>query len=212
MPKMTITKKNLKLLQNESREFDILVETLLPLSNDYNGTKMKTIQSTLKLAFKEELVFEDMKKIERLSPDVHALSQNLEGFHSKFSEQVKKINTVIDTTFSKYRDQEEKSFDKKMDGFGKLQEKHKLWSIWSEYKISPSDMKKPFSDKPVESLSYESWGPTQKVKLGKIVTWLEMWKIADQVMKLSGDGHHQFIEAIIEDKKNPGHFKLSTGS
>lgn len=212
MPQMTITKKNLKALQNSSKEFDILVETIRPLSNAYNIKTMDSIQSTLKLSFKNPLVLEDMQKIERLSPEVHALAQNLDSFNSKFSEQVQNINTLLSATFEKYREKEEKSFDKKMEGFGKLQDKHKLWSIWSEYDISPSDMKKPFSDKPVESLTYESWGPTQQVKVGKIATWLEMWKVADQIMKLSGDTHHQFIEGIVEDKKKPGHFKLVTGS
>lgn len=212
MSKMTITKKNLKALQNCSKEFDILFETIRPLSNAYNVKTMDSIQSTLKLSFKNPLVLEDMEKIERLSPEVHSLAQNLDAFSSKFSEQVKNINTLLSLTFEKYREKEEKVFDKKMDGFSKLQDKHKLWSIWSEYSISPSDMKKPFSDKPVESLSYESWGPTQNMKVGKIATWLDMWKAAEQVMKLSGDTHHQFIEAFVEDKKKPGHFKLVTGS
>lgn len=99
-----------------------------------------------------------------------------------------------------------------MEGFNKIQNKNNLWSIWSEYSISPSDMKKKFNDKPVESLSYESWGTPQTIKVGKITSWLEMWKIADKIMKLSGDNHHLFIEDFVENKKKPGHFNLITGS
>lgn len=212
MSKMTITKKNLQLLQNASKEFDILVETIRPLCHVRNVKTMDTIQSTLKLTFNDPLVLEDMQKIEALSPEVSSLGQNLGGFSSKFSDQVNKINDLIDKAFKKYREAEDDAFDKKMDEFGKIQDKNKLWAIWSEYDISPKDMNKPFSEKPVESLTYESWGPTQKMKVGKIATWLEMWKIADQVMRLSGDQHHQFIEAIVEDKNKPGHFKLVTGS
>lgn len=212
MPKMTITKKNLQLLQNASKEFDILVDTIGSLCNARNLQTMSKIQSALRLTFNEPLVLEDMEKIEGLSPDVSVLAQNLGSFNSKFSDQVDGINDLIDKAFKKYRKSEDDEFDKKMEGFEKIQDKHKLWSIWSEYDISPKDMNKPFSDKPVKSLSYESWGPTQKMKVGKIATWLDMWKIADQVMKLSGDQHHQFIEAIVEDKNKPGHFKLVTGS
>lgn len=212
MPKMTITKKNLKLLQNSSQEFDILVNTIRSVSDEYNVKTMDKIQKILKLTFNNPLVLEDMEKIENLSPDLHSLSQRLEGLSPKFSEQIQGVQNLLSVVFEKYRSQEENDFDRKMNGFGKLQDKHKLWSIWSEYKISPSDMKKDFSDKPVESLSYESWGPTQSVKVGKISTWLDMWKVADQIMKLSGDTHHQFVEAFVEDKKKPGHFKLVTGS
>lgn len=212
MSKMTITKKNLKLLQNTSYEFDILVDTIRPLSNEYNITTMDKIQSILKLSLNTPLVLEDMEKIENLSPDLSFLSQRLDSLSPKFSSQVNNISNLLNETFKKYRENKEKSFDKKMSGFEKIQEKNNFWSIWSEYKISPSDMKKTFSDKAIESLSYESWGPKQTIKIGKITTWLEMWKIADNVMKLSGDKHHQFIEDFIEDKSKPGHFKLSTGS
>lgn len=212
MSKMTITKKNLKLLQNTSKEFDILVDTIRPLSNENNVKTMDKIQSILKLSFNNPLVLEDMSKIESLSPDLYSLSQGLDSLSLKFSQQVNNASNCLNETFKKYRESEDSSFDNKMNGFGKIQEKHKLWSVWSEYKISPSEMKKSFSDKPVESLSYESWGPTQTLKVGKITTWLEMWKVAEKVMKLSGDTHHQFIEAFVEDKKKPGHFKLVTGS
>lgn len=212
MPKMTITKKNLKLLQNASQEFDILADTIRPISNDYNIKIMYQIQTALKVSFHNPLVLEDMVKIEELSPDLHALSQGLDSLSPKFSEQINSIKDLIAETFKKYREQEEKDFDKKMSGFSKLQDKHKLWSIWSEYAISPKDMKKTFSDKPVISLIYESWGPTQTVKVNKIATWFDMWKVAEQAMRLSGDEHHQFIEAFVEDNKKPGHFKLVTGS
>lgn len=212
MSKMSITKKNLKSLQNVSQEFDILVDTIRSLSNDENVRSMDKIQSILKLSFKTPLVLEDMEKIESLSPDLHSLSQRLDGLNIKFSQQIENANSLINKTFEKYREKEDNDFDKKMDGFSKIQDKHKLWSIWSEYAISPSDMKKKFNDKPVESLSYESWGKPQTLKVGKITTWLEMWKIADQIMKLSGDKHHQFIEDFVEDKKKPGHFSLVTGS
>jgi hypothetical protein len=212
MSKLTISKKNLSSLQNISKKFDILVETLLPLSDEYNVKTMKFIQSTLQLSFKNPLILEDMQKIEKLSPDVHSLSQRLQGFHPKFVEQILEINKVLETTFLKYRDKEDTEFDRKYEGFNKIQEKYKLCSIWSEYDIKPSDMKKPFSDKPVESLTYESWGPIQQVQHGKIATWFDMWKLADKVIRQSGDTHHMFIEGFVEDKKKPGHFKLMTGS
>lgn len=212
MNNMTITKKNLQNLQNASKEFDILVEAIRPLCHTRNVKSMDIIQSTLKLTFNHPLVLEDMEKIESLSPEVASLGQSLGGFSSKFSDQVNSINDVIAKAFKKYREAEDDEFDKKMDGFSKIQGKNKLWSIWSEYSISPKDMNKAFSDKPVESLTYESWGPKQTIKVGKIVSWLDMWKVAEQAMRLSGDQHHQFIEGFIEDKKKPGHFKLATGS
>lgn len=212
MPQMTISKKNIKALQNCSKEFDILTDTIRPFSSDENVKKINRIQSSLQLAFKEPLILEDMEKIEQLSPYLHSLLSDLNGFHPKFLEQINQVEQVISTAFAKYRKNYADSLTNKMHGFDAIQEKNKLWAVWSEYKIKPSDMKKQFSDKPVESLTYESWGPTIKMPVGKITTWLEMWKIADKVMKLSGDTHHIFIEKIAEDEKKPGHFKLITGS
>lgn len=212
MDEMTITKKNLKLLQNASQEFDILSDTIKSFLNEYASKKMDIIQKTLKLSFETPLVLENLKKIESLSPDVHALSQRLDGLNPKFSEQIVSLNKIIDTTFSKYREQQDNEFEKKMAGFEKIGDKHKLTTIWSEYDISPSDMKKPFSNQPVDTLIYESWGPTQKIKIGKISSWLDMWKFAEQAIKASGDTHHIFIEGFVEDKKKPGQFKLVTGS
>lgn len=212
MSQISITKKNLKNLQNASKEFDILADTIHPFLNEANLKIINHIQSTLKLSFVEPITFENLTKIESLSPDFHSLSQRLDGFHEKFVSQIENTSSVINVAFKKYREKEEDLFDNKMDGFRKIQEKNKLSSVWSEYDISPKDMKKPFSDKPVESLSYESWGPTQTIKHGKIATWFDMWKLADQIMRQSGDTHHIFIEAFVEDKKKPGHFKLVTGS
>lgn len=212
MPQISITKKNLKNLQNTSKEFDILSDTIRSFMNETNLKILDKIQSTLKLSFLEPITFENLEKIENLSPDLHSLSQRLDGFHKKFVDQINNTSSVIDISFKKYREKEEDLFDSKMDGFRKLQEKNKFSSVWSEYDISPKDMKKPFSNKPVESLTYESWGPTQTIKHGKIATWFDMWKLADQIMRQSGDTHHIFIEAFVEDKKKPGHFKLVTGS
>lgn len=103
MPKMSITKKNLKLLQNVSQEFDILVDTIRSLSNDTNVRIMDKIQSILKLSFKNPLVLEDMEKIESLSPDLNSLSQGLNGLNIKFSQQIENANSLIDKTFEKYR-------------------------------------------------------------------------------------------------------------
>ena len=37
-------------------------------------------------------------------------------------------------------------------------------------------------------------------------------KIADKLIRMSGDSHHIFIENFNEDMKNPDHYELSTGS
>ena len=104
------------------------------------------------------------------------------------------------------------TIDLKNQKIKEVLEQKNIHIVHSYNDISPKDMKKPFSDKPVESLSYESWGPTQTIKHGNIATWFDMWKLADQIMRQSGDTHHIFIEAFVEDKKKPGHFKLVTGS
>ena len=84
-------------------------------------------------------------------------------------------------------------FDKNMEEFRKIQEENNLFANWSYYEISPSDINKKHSFKNITSISYE--GITIPFnKANKPKTWLDLWKISDQIMRQSGDTHHCFLE------------------
>lgn len=209
---MKITKKNIKLLKDHAEKFLEFAAKVKPILNQEYIKYIDNLEHDLAPLSKDILVLEEMVKVQKSHHHLRALIRGLEALSEDTKKPLTDLISTVSEVFKKEEDNLAKAFDKKMHGFGKIQEKNNLWSVWSDYYISPSDMKKNFSDKPVLSISYESWGPTQKMKIGKVASWLDMWKAAEQLMKLSGDEHHQFIESFDEDKKKPGNFKLSTGS
>jgi hypothetical protein len=62
-------------------------------------------------------------------------------------------------------------------------------------------------------LTYQGMSEVGEVKVrieGPL--WTDLWKAADQAIKLSGDGHHIFIEDFTQSKTRDFELCLSTGS
>jgi hypothetical protein len=85
---------------------------------------------------------------------------------------------------------------------------HSEWSIYDQVNFS----KRAFDGEYIVAYA-DHWGDVEVVsKKIKNPTWLSLWKIADDLIHRSGDGHHVFIEGFHHDKKRPGSLLLSTGS
>lgn len=98
-----------------------------------------------------------------------------------------------------------------------------IWSVLSENDIYFEPDEKLFSRPAASfskdgktspsSVSYDGgWGKSGVVKLPKNPTWLDLWKAADTLIRMSGDSHHVFVEDFSPLKKNPKVFSLGTGS
>ena len=92
-----------------------------------------------------------------------------------------------------------------------IADEHGLTSVWSILEIEDFT-EEPFSD--INSVIYrQHWGTPNldPIIVGEDKSWLSLWKVADELIKLSGDRHHIFIEKF-EPIGNTGMYELFTGS
>ncbi len=159
---------------------------------------------TKKTAQKMEI---DLKKIESLYPEISSFYHQIEDILSEqLVSKMRKIKDEFHSAFAKKWEQEHIIFTKNSNALDKIASEYKLKSCWSISEIPAEELKNSFSKKKVKALVYEN----EKIEINAAVSWLDMWKYADKIIKMSGDEHHIFIEHFIE--KKPGEYELVTGS
>lgn len=154
------------------------------------------------------------KQLEAIYPE---LSSIINALDPVVAEPLMKRLKAIQKTFSKAFDDrwqaEEDEDERAYEELTNIADENDFVTTWSITEVPPEDMDKPFSKKAVKSITYESWNNTQTINFegkGKKITWLEAWKYADQIIRQSGDDHHNFIEDFTQ--VSPGHYELITGS
>lgn len=159
-----------------------------------------------------ELNREQYKKIDSVFPDLHVLKQNLQGvIHPEYLALIEKIQKNLHDAFAPIIAAEEKDFDSNNEKLLQIQEQHGFFSVWSVSDVRAEQMNElmPFK---IGTIVYDSWGPQQKKKVNKHLTWIEAWKLADELIQLSGDEHHMFVEVFQQDPSNSNVVHMSTGS
>lgn len=158
---------------------------------------------------------EQFDTLAALYPKINAVKQSLEPVVStKIINEINLIQKAMEEVFKPFWDKEEVDFDTNFNALSAIQEEHNLDSIWSISEVPATDIKKKMAGK-VKNISYkDSWGNPQEIvfKTAKTMTWLQLWKEADKLISQSVDTHHCFVELFKADKKNPGHYRLVTGS
>lgn len=156
----------------------------------------------------------DFKLLQSMYPDMHGIIQNMEGVvHPSLMARLKAVSDKMEKVFRPFFEKEENAYEENYVALEKVAQENNLEFTWSVTEVPATDLNKVMGT--VKEIIYESWGPTQKHTFpgnGKKITWLEAWKIAENLMRASGDNHHVFIEAFSEDKKNKGVYHLSCGS
>lgn len=100
-------------------------------------------------------------------------------------------------------------YEAKHMSFYELKEANGFVSMWSLYDgINDVEESSPYK---ARTMAYaNNWGEPVEVTLPEgNLTWLQLWKAADECIKQSGDTHHVFIEGF---KPNGGVLELITGS
>ncbi len=193
-------------IKNLKNECEKVLKKLKPMIEENYLSGLSECIETLQLVDKNNLLEKDMNKIMDYSPYLNFSDFSI--IKECVFDGIKKEKEKLDHFFEKYREQEEDAFNQKMEGFNKMQSFHKFMSIWSIYEISPKDMNKVFSDDIVESVSYKG----NSIDVNKKISWLEMWALGEQLIKMSQDTHHIFIEYFESIKENPRKYKMNTGS
>ncbi len=158
-------------------------------------------------------VDQKFKALNTISSELFGIIQHLEGtIHPNILKKLENLKELAHITIKPELDLENKSWEDNWQALNKMQEENRFMTCWSVSSVKASDMdgKTP----KIKTLIYESWGETQTQEFEKPtqMTWFEFWKIANDMIKKSGDDHHIFIEALTPVKGKPGTFKIITGS
>lgn len=108
-------------------------------------------------------------------------------------------------------DQDHKASDRKYNLFKSFAEENELKSTWSVYEVENFGDPHPFTN--ATTLNYKDhWGEKEATVAIKGNSWGDLYKAADECVKLSGDSHHAFIEAFRQSSINKNVLFLVTGS
>lgn len=133
----------------------------------------------------------------------HSLHSKLEHMSPEVKYQFEELQNYVKELFKPYQEKEDQNLAIKMDLFDKIQEENCFTTTWSIYSVD--NLNDIFGY--VDSVKYEGC----VVVVGKEVTWLELWAVADSLVKQSGDSHHIFIEGFSKRPNLTAH-ELITGS
>jgi hypothetical protein len=155
---------------------------------------------------------EDFKNIHNSKCDVYSVIVKLDGVvASPLLEQLRKAYHGLNAGLQSVYAQEEEESATKEKHYASISSTNKFKTIWSLDEIADLTAEHPF--KAAMTVLYKDhWGdtPVQAGILGN--TWVDLWRAADQCIKLSGDNHHVFIEDFSISKDDPTTLILSTGS
>lgn len=154
------------------------------------------------------LTKEQYEKIDSLTSDLHSIIyRTQELVHPDITNTLISMQSKLNQALHDIREIENNSFEKNWKELADIAKNNNFQSRWSVEEVSSEKMSKQVPLK-IKTIQYQ--GNTFKVKAK--LTWLELWKIADQIIKNSGDEHHIFIENFEPINPTTGAFKLNTGS
>ena len=140
---------------------------------------------------------------------MNAINELEDIIHPTLMKQLREAKCSIAKGFKPIRDQADREFDKKAELFDDIKMKNKFSSVWSIYEV---DNIYAYSDITVgEDAALVYHNVSVRLPAGQL-TWFELWKAADEVIAMSGDDHHLFIESFTQSSISPTIVLLGTGS
>jgi len=149
-----------------------------------------------------EVTQENLKNLMDMQYRFHAFKSKLEHMSPVIQKEFDALADAVRILFKEQSDKDAKEHTAKYEFFDKIQEENNLHSTWSIYEIDDIHAKFGY----VQELTYLS----ETEAVNRDVTYLELWVIADRLMRASGDHHHVFIEAFV--CRGNDNYELSTGS
>jgi hypothetical protein len=159
------------------------------------------------------LTADEFKTIHNAVCDLDSLVGRLEEvLRPELYEKLVQARNAIRTGLASAYDQDDQAFSEKSRHFTAVQGEEKFKATWSLYEIDDLDAEHPY---PADSfVTYKNhWGengPVHCAVYGR--TWRDLYRAADNCIRLSGDEHHVFIESFVPDAEDPHTLVLSTGS
>ena len=158
---------------------------------------------------------EDFKTIHNALCSLRNVKEQLEVMLNErnvsiLSKVVNDIHFALKDAYS----QEEADFNKKRIAYEAIGSRHSFVSVWSMFEIEDLTAPHPF-DGVSMMVHYDSdYAPIQmsiqdSTRPG---TWLDLWRTADKLIKMSGVHNHIYVEGFKVSRDNPSLLLLQTGS
>jgi hypothetical protein len=107
-------------------------------------------------------------------------------------------------------EQENTSFEVKMDYYDRVREELGLFATWSIYEVDNLSERHPFEG--VTKVIYRAYGSGDHEVAINGGTWAALYVAANALIRDSENEHHSFIEGFTQSSIDPTILFLSTGS
>lgn len=158
------------------------------------------------------LTRDEFRDIHNALCDLDRVAQSLEDvIKSEKFILLQKAKTAIRTAMKRAYDEDDRLFKERSELCDHVRAECRFNSIWSMYEVEDFYAKHPFAG--AETLTYKDhWGdkPVSAAIPGD--RWIDLWRAADECIKLSSDEHHIFIEQFRKSSTDNTVLTLSTGS
>jgi len=121
-----------------------------------------------------------------------------------------KVSNDIHKGLANAYEQENTSFEVKMDYYDRVREELGLFATWSIYEVDNLSDRHPFEG--VTKVVYRAYGSGDHEVAINGGTWAALYVAANALIRDSEDEHHSFIEGFTQSSIDPTVLFLSTGS
>ena len=126
------------------------------------------------------------------------------------NDKVAKLVEEMRGALSNAYEQDNSSFEIKMDYFERVRDELGLSATWSMYEVDNLSERHPFEG--VTKVIYRAYGSGDHEVAINGATWSALYVAANALIRDSGDEHHSFIEGFTQSSIDPTILFLSTGS
>lgn len=151
----------------------------------------------------------DLKNLESVFPKMNQFKHKIEHMSDDVKSEFGLMMSAVETLFSNHWKNEQKESDERYEYLSDLADEHGLSSVWSMDEVKDMNLYFGFVKELFYCVSKEC---RFSVVINQTITWLELWKFADQLIKESGQVNHIFIEGFVENSHNAETYELVLGS
>ena len=121
---------------------------------------------------------------------------------------LRKAASMLKEAYAPLMEEKDNEWDRRNSYYDDIKQANKFKSVWSIYEVFSFQASSGFGN---GILKYENVKVPMRedTSLG-CITWMDMWKFAEQAIRESGDDHHMFIEKFYD--RGDGVIELITGS
>lgn len=200
--KFEITEKNKEAIKNLEKAYSevFLIKDALVFLNEKSNKQFDDIVNLLKTNYE----LEDLIALESNMYKFHYFDNVLEYLRDDIVEKFNTLRNKARAVFKEFWIKEQEETESRYKMLDKIQDDNKFRTVWSISEIDDFDNQFGY----VKKVTYEQ----ESIEVNKIVTWLEMWSIADKLVRLADHHDHIFIEAFAPSNKDGQVYELITGS